>query len=770
MLAVILGIMFSGVWDLKAQSSYEPGIRELKGQLGHLKRDTAKFNVLLLLSRSYLFKPEKSSRDADSALMYLNEAAVLNGELRDRRGSGRIVLLQAMIYNYQGLVDKGLQSSEAALKIFTDLRLKADIAEAQIIIGQHYNNDEPGLSRKIGYYQKAVRLFEEAGYKNRMATTLKDLADFQMIANQSTEALKNLRAAVSIYLSTGYRDMQGVYDLLGFNLARMGDYVDALKFGLLAVKTAEAVNDTSLQLGTIYYRTSFACYMTRQYASADIYVNKALKVAAKYKDTSAMVIMTLNKGYFLMKMAKFKEVIPLIAELNRLGAATRSPGAPVEMAYLSMTDYLYLKQYDKARIHFERLRSLSADPGIQGEIHEKALRGMISYYQFTGRYAESYAFIAEHQRFCKANGYRIFMPQEELWLFKADSALGNYVSAIKHYQAFKKVDDSILMEKNTRQTALLNIQYESEKKDKDILSKTKDIRYLKKQSQLQQIRLEQQKSIKNIIICGSGMLMLILIIGYNRFRLKQRNNLLLQAQQTEINEQNITLKNFNARQSSLLNEKEWLLREVHHRVKNNLQVTMSLLNIQSSYLDNEQALHAIQDSQRRIHAMSLIHQKLYQSDTPTEIDMSVYIPELVKYLKECFGIESDIRFVFDVVPVTLDVAQAIPLGLILNEAITNAIKYAFKNGQLGTIVILMKIEMPDHIRLSIADNGIGLPPDFDPDASNSLGMNLMRGLSAQIDGQMHIERYQGTRVNIVFRDFRSLQVQPDHEKNELTTA
>lgn len=767
---LISGILLISFLDVNAQSYHELSTAELKQLLQRANSDSAKFDIIISLSRSYLFKPAGKLKDADSATLFIGEASRLNLKLHDKRGTGRIALLMAMIYNYQGLKEKGMRSAEAALRIFSGLNSKSDIAEALIIIGQHYNNDEPGISKKIDYYKKAISFFSQAGSQNRMATTLKDLADFQIIANQNSDALKNLRSAVSIYLSTGYKNMQGVYDLLGYDLAKMGDYVDALKYSLLAVKTAESVNDTSAQLGTIYYRAAFSYYMTKQYSAADDYINKGLRVVYKYKDTSAIIAMTLNKSYALMKLGKFTEVIPLMKQLTRLNSSSRSPGLEVELAYLFMSNYLHLKQPDRAKKYFEKLNVLARQKDLQGEIHEKALRGIITYHQFTGQYKKSYPYIAEHQHFCQKNNYKIFMPQEQLWLFKADSATRNYISAIKHYQEFKKVDDSILVEKNSRQTALLNVQYESDKKNKDIVLKARDIQLLTKQSRLQQIKLQQQRSIRNIVICTSLLLLLFLAIGYNRFRLKQRSNMLLRAQQAEINEQNHTLQNFNNEQSSLLKEKEWLLREVHHRVKNNLQVSMSLLNIQCSYLDNELARDAIQDSQRRIHAMSLIHQKLYQSETATQIDMSTYIPELVNYLKECLSKGDDINFILDVSPTALDISQAVPLGLILNEAITNAMKYAFKNNQVGTIVILLRNESDQHLRLSISDDGIGLPSDFDPQSSNSLGMNLMAGLSAQIDGEFRIQGGKGTKVDVVFAEFKLLQDRSYQEKDELIQA
>ncbi|HJY13883.1 MAG TPA: sensor histidine kinase, partial [Flavobacterium sp.] len=149
------------------------------------------------------------------------------------------------------------------------------------------------------------------------------------------------------------------------------------------------------------------------------------------------------------------------------------------------------------------------------------------------------------------------------------------------------------------------------------------------------------------------------------------------------------------------------MKEIHHRVKNNLQTVISLLNSQSAYLDNDMALSAIKNSQHRIHSMSLIHQKLYNAENISTINMPNYIKELVEYLKESFNTGQRIRFEINVAPLELDVAQAVPLGLILNEAITNSIKYAFPDDRNGMVYIKLESTADKRYLLAISDNGIG---------------------------------------------------------------
>ena len=174
---------------------------------------------------------------------------------------------------------------------------------------------------------------------------------------------------------------------------------------------------------------------------------------------------------------------------------------------------------------------------------------------------------------------------------------------------------------------------------------------------------------------------------------------------------------------------------------------MSLLETQSAFLEND-ALQAVHDMKHRVFAMSLIHQKLYLRGNVTSIQMGTYIPELISYLNESFDTRS-IRFDVDIDELTLNIGQAVPLGLILNEAITNCIKYAFPDKKDSLIRISIKKLSDTSYRLQVADNGIGLPnPGLEK--TGSLGLRLMKGLSEDIGGTFTIETKDGVTIRVLF--------------------
>ncbi len=195
-----------------------------------------------------------------------------------------------------------------------------------------------------------------------------------------------------------------------------------------------------------------------------------------------------------------------------------------------------------------------------------------------------------------------------------------------------------------------------------------------------------------------------------------------------------------------LEEKEMLIREVNHRVKNNMQVISSLLSLQSRYVDKE-ALDVYKESQNRVRSMALVHEKLCNSKDLKSVNLKEYIENLVYNLSISYG-NPFIEFKIDVDSILLDSDTVIPLGLIINEIVSNSIKYAFPNG-LGTVKISLH-ENSDKSKLIIEDDGIGLPEDVDLENTDSLGLRLINNLSTQIGASVDIYRNKGTKFEINF--------------------
>ena len=203
-----------------------------------------------------------------------------------------------------------------------------------------------------------------------------------------------------------------------------------------------------------------------------------------------------------------------------------------------------------------------------------------------------------------------------------------------------------------------------------------------------------------------------------------------------------------------LQEKEILLKEIHHRVKNNLQVISSILNLQSAYTKDKNALAILKESQNRIKTMALIHESLYQANDFSKIDFSEYILNLADNLAYSYKI-NDVSVAMETEiekGIILNIDKAIPSGLIINELISNAYKHAFKNSGAGNNLVNLKLKRNKKIIIEVSDNGVGMNEKIDYRNTESLGLQLVSTLVEQLNGEMKVERKNGTSFWVSFKE------------------
>lgn len=201
---------------------------------------------------------------------------------------------------------------------------------------------------------------------------------------------------------------------------------------------------------------------------------------------------------------------------------------------------------------------------------------------------------------------------------------------------------------------------------------------------------------------------------------------------------------------SSLKEKEVLLQEIHHRVKNNMQIISSLLNLQKQHVEDKNAINVLLESQNRVKSMAMIHEKLYQSNTLTDIKFSEYIPRLVSDLLYSYNVRDKIELVTHVEDVKLNIETSVPCGLIISELVSNTIKYAFPDKKGGIDITLKAYD--GWYELIISDNGVGFPADVDFKNTDTLGLQLVNNLVNQLDGKITLDRKKGTSFKIRFKE------------------
>jgi two-component system, sensor histidine kinase PdtaS len=208
-----------------------------------------------------------------------------------------------------------------------------------------------------------------------------------------------------------------------------------------------------------------------------------------------------------------------------------------------------------------------------------------------------------------------------------------------------------------------------------------------------------------------------------------------------------------------LREKDVLIEEVHHRVKNNLQVITSLLGLQARTLKDPATRKKFEESRYRIQAMAILHEILYESSSLAEIDFADYIRRLVEHLVRSYGAAVRIRTEVRLEPLHCHRDVALPCGLMVNELLSNAFKYAFPGGKIGGIRVVLRRGSKGKVHLMVRDNGVGLPPGLDWKASPTLGLRLVRTLARQIDADIKTSGREGTLFSITFLDGLPISVE-----------
>jgi two-component sensor histidine kinase len=311
-------------------------------------------------------------------------------------------------------------------------------------------------------------------------------------------------------------------------------------------------------------------------------------------------------------------------------------------------------------------------------------------------------------------------------------ARGNYQGAYTQFVQYEHLKDSITAEE--QKLKMVDVETEYQKEINRI-----EIQELEEKSALK----ARRDRIENYILVGLVIIVLAFaLMFYSRTRTKKRIN--------------DTLREKNEIIQYSLEEKEVLLREIHHRVQNNLQFVSSLLNLQGRGIKDEYTLNVLKDCKQRIQSMALIHQKLYQENSLKDIDFKSYVDNLVGSLKQSYEIDDHkVKVDLDISGAQLGINAAIPIGLILNELITNAFKYAFQDDQEGHLSISLNEEAGQLI-LIVQDNGEGMPADFDMETTMSFGLKLVRSLSKKLKGDLRVETNAGTKVTLKINDYKNI--------------
>lgn len=303
--------------------------------------------------------------------------------------------------------------------------------------------------------------------------------------------------------------------------------------------------------------------------------------------------------------------------------------------------------------------------------------------------------------------------------------------ALRYHKLYTKTQDKIINIETNKTISELDARYQSEKK-------IQQLAFLQKENDLQ-VKSIKNKRFYNYFISTILLIVIVLtiLLAITNSKRKKINTLLKEKYLSEVKQKE---------------EKEVLLKEIHHRVKNNLQIVISLLRLQSHQISDKKILGLFEECQHRISSMSLIHEKLYRTEDLAQINIEEYVNELTKGLVKSYATTVDVSLKINTSVTTLGIDSIIPFGLIINEIISNSLKYGFKDKTEGIISIdLSKKE--DTYTLKIGDNGVGIAPEaFNNNDNETLGIELIKSLASQIEGTINLLDLKGTYYSLKFKD------------------
>jgi two-component system, sensor histidine kinase PdtaS len=690
--------------------------------------------LLVFLGAYYAFEPDEYHRYKDSVLYFLNRA-IAESKIQHEQGLGRQTrLLIAKMYVDGYDFQHGDPIFDQLIK---DCRAAGDrITEAKVWFyrGRYTGFTPVTAPKRIAYLQQAQKLYHQQNNTEGEINAVTDISYLNVPIYQLDKAynasLEALRMVESIQFPFIHYNTDAVAMITTFS----GKFGEPLRYALETVRVAEAAHD-SIGLGGFYCRVG-QLYLTEDMRNEEgqKWLEKAVYTTMKTGNDNFLYIYINSLVYSLIASGHPDRAWNIFLDVSKkMPPKTLSDKLFYNLTYAS--SYSWYGNYDMAEKCLVRADSVERQLEKNGFNfrHARVAEGFGDLYFSKGNYGKAgiiyEQFLSDPSR--EDGGLRGELDALEK-LIRIDSIQRDNTSEVRHSRLYKKLADSNYAISKTRQAEELQVKYATVEKESQIA-------LLNQKEKLEQANLNKATLIKNVTIGGIVLVVIIASLIYRQSRLRKKSNKVITCQNELITQKNELLQN-------LVAEKDWLLKEVNHRVKNNLHMVISLLESQAMYLEND-ALKAMESSKHRIFSMSLIHQKLYQSEGVKTIDMSVYLPELVSYLRDSFDAGKYIHFNLEVESVQLCIAQAVPLALVLNEAITNSVKYAFPGNRLGEISIKMW-QTGENIELIIRDNGIGMAKA--PEDADSLGLKLMRGLIEEISGQIQFENNNGTIITITF--------------------
>ena len=641
----------------------------------------------------------------DSAFYHFNSAIQLSKEFNYPLRTGKFILLKANIYYDNEQTKKTFETIEEAKAFYRQANIESGEPLSLLYEGYFYE--------EVGDYGKAIITYKRGV---ELSKQIKDTTKIGTLLNN---------------LSVSYH--------------ALGDNESAIEYLLEAIHYREA--EHSPNIGISYANLGNAYKRQENFSEAIVWYQKSLDAMQGDNFARARIVCLRNMGDTYAKLDNFKEAEKKFKASYKIAKELGNNNGNIAMYHFFMGSLqLDLNKIDSAQYNFNQAVNFFPSEGFyifRSNNFNKLARIFIQrgenqsgqkqfFWNQAIKNGEAALELAE-----KAGALKQINAAANT-LMNAHAKAQNPNKTLQYAELYGNSLDSLNRLERSKKVIEMQTKFEVEKKElqiellgKENVLKEADLQQTKK-SEAQQ-RLIALISFIALLVAAFSALFLYRLYGQ-----KKKANAELETKNTLISEQK--------------EEKEVLLKEIHHRVKNNLQVVSSLLDLQTNNIEDESTLIAIEDGQSRVQAMALIHQNLYQNQDISSISFEEYANQLVKQLASVYQGENKVEVELKSEKVYFDIDTAIPIGLILNELVSNAYKYAFNNEPQGKLSIKLEAIGEGEYCLAINDNGSGLPESFNLSKTKSLGLRLVHRLSRQLYGKAEYFYEQGAIFKILFKD------------------
>jgi two-component sensor histidine kinase len=585
---------------------------------------------------------------------------------------------------------------------------------------------KPELAKPYLDSLKQLSLYEQNTVWQAWALNFE--GDILLVDRKTDEGEQKIREALSLFESeNNHEGIGAAWYNIGKKAWLSSDWVLALKAFSesrkaykktgITERIAAAVNG----LGIAYYESKLTDKAIETY-------EEAYQLNEQLDNPRGMASNLVNIGIVYNEAKQYRKSADTYQKALKISQTFPDNGLLVASIHNNLSvNYIKLKEFQKAKraaqqsydYHIKTGDKVYAAQALSNIANSNNRLGLVKL--ASNQYEELFVLMKDYKDFTvlsDATRQAALMHEEA----------GNHQKANKFFIEHLAYKDSLLSSTVAKEVAALDAKYEAERK-------AQEIALLNTKNELAQARLSASK--KQIIGLGLSLGLFAILSGFlfSAFRkIREQKNVV----------------------SKALGDKEVLLKEIHHRVKNNLQVVSSLLSLQSNSLTDQHAKEALQEGRNRVKSMALIHRNLYQDEELTSVEAKEYFIELTKNLFYSYNINPErIKLEQHIQDLRLDVDTLIPLGLIVNELISNALKYAFPDNRNGIITISMH-EKNDQLHLQVKDNGVGFKTDFNMTNSKTMGMNLINAFKKKLKADINIKSDNGSVIDLTIGQWKKV--------------